>query len=564
MAEKNNNSSNVFIWGCGHNANLFMEQLRLYTDTSVIDDYRKWWNEQVVGFIDSNPKHQGQTFNGKLVFSPERAYASGMDACIITVYNNKGIKNELEQHGLCGNRVSYWKDFLDSCKKNLLKRRVLYNHKNSESDTLLQYLVFSTEIEKADNIFKRKELLNELYNGEDLFKRIAAFAWYFGDEIDLASEWIGNGVNEFNTDRRGKGVKTIGLLTDRYYGGGIEKVVSLLIPMYIKAGYEVVLITDDDDDRDFDLPNQVKRVLLHEPFDGNLEKRLRALETCIKDNGIDIVVFHTGYSRLETFYEMFLVRMMGVSAVMELHSSLRTLLNDRHDISLKFRHLFLMANEMVAVSSLDKSLLEEYGCSCTYIQNPIETFGIGAYTELETKGYYQILWTGRIIQRAKRVFDTVAIMKIVAEKMPNVRMRIIGGMDEPKIYEELCSLIEETGLRDKIDISNYKKDIQEEYAEADIVLITSESESFSNVLAEAKVMSRPVVMYSLPWLSLVEEPRGVYSVGQGDVSAAAGAIIWMLSKKERLAKYSKESWDSIQPFISHDIIGDWKAVFDKV
>ena len=49
-----------------------------------------------------------------------------------------------------------------------------------------------------------------------------------------------------------------------YYGGGIEKVVSLLIPMFIKHGHKVVLITDSiEKDKEFDIPKGSIRYVMN-------------------------------------------------------------------------------------------------------------------------------------------------------------------------------------------------------------------------------------------------------------------------------------------------------------
>ena len=94
--------------------------------------------------------------------------------------------------------------------------------------------------------------------------------------------------------------------------------------------------------------------------------------------------------------------------------------------------------------------------------------------------------------------------------------------------------------------------------------MTSSSESFCNVIMESKLYGVPLVMYELPWLELLKGGEGYIAVRQRDTLAAAEAVVNVLSNQSLREKMSKESFDSIEPFLRHDVYSDWKRVFDEM
>lgn len=557
----------VYIWGCGHNAEMFIKRFHIYIESIIDNRYKEWWYDCVGGFIDSNESRRGGDFYGKSIVSLDYAIDSGMNCCIITVYDRTSIIEDLHNKGFDDEKIFYWKDFLDTCKRDLLNESSYIFNSISEKDLLCRYLVFSGEIEKSlDNNNKKSRSLIRYIDDIRPSEWIGSLAWYFGDEVDRAEVFLsgikGN-IKRQNLISREK--TSIGMLVDRFYGGGIEKVVSLLLDRFSDKDYASILITEErNNKKDYTLSEKVTRCLLTEPHDGVIEERLKQLENFVDDNDVKIMIFHSGYARVSTFYELLLMKVLGIPTILVLHSAHSAVMADQPGVSDLFPYIYRMADEMVAVSERDKEYLESVGCSCSYIPNPIETFGIGNRTKQIYKDRFKVLWIGRIVQRAKQVLDTVDIMNIVAKRMDNVDLTIIGGKDDEKIYRGLIEKIRYFGLDDRIELLEYRPNIKEVYREANIVLITSSTESFSNVLAEAKVFSRPVVMYEIPWLALAKDKRGVITVKQNDVTAAADAIVNLLSNQQILERYSEDAWLSIQPYIGSDIIEDWIEIIRKL
>ena len=99
---------------------------------------------------------------------------------------------------------------------------------------------------------------------------------------------------------------------------------------------------------------------------------------------------------------------------------------------------------------------------------------------------------------------------------------------------------------------------------ADLVLMTSISESFSNVILESKVLGLPLIMYAIPWLELTANQKGVIAVKQRDIEGIAEKIIMVLEDYELRKKLAMEARESAGFFLSYDIEKKWEECFREI
>ena len=111
-----------------------------------------------------------------------------------------------------------------------------------------------------------------------------------------------------------------------------------------------------------------------------------------------------------------------------------------------------------------------------------------------------------------------------------------------------------------IQLCGFQKNIKKVYEETDIVLMTSSSECFPNVVAESKMCAKPLVMYELPWVELLKNKMGYISVKQRDCEGAAEALIQLMNDRDYYARLSNEAYESIEPFINIDVGAAWNNV----
>lgn len=542
------------------------------------------WKNKCAGFIDSNPNKAGDYYYEKKIQLPNALTCDKVDFCIITVEKKESVITRLKELGFTDKQWIFWSDYIEKC----------WNKAISTIEDVIPHELF-TEFEKG-SVEKKIEIVSMASDKEDdslkdrllyhllfeyikkekditFFKKFSAYLkwnrvidrlnWEYGNHVNKIFEF-GKAVIPNMCRDSASCIKTIGIYVDRYYGGGIEKVVSLLIPGFINLNYRVILITEEEDrDKDYSVPQGVIYQVLNEKHDGNLEQRLKEFDECIKKYGIDVMCFHSGYSRLNLFYELLYMRIQGVFTVCVIHSAFIALIKDQQKIADKFVYAYRLADRVVTVSEADRFFWQNLGCQCKFIPNPIEGFHTER-REIKRHDPPMILWVGRIVQRPKMVLDVIPVMKELRYIHSNAILSIVGGNDDQIIYRKLLSMISEEGLNDSIKIYDYQSDISKLYDDADVVLITSASESFSNVLAEAEAHGKPVVMYDLPWLPLLSDNEGVIRVKQRDYKAAAMKIAELLRNDVLWEKCSAAGKSKISKAIAYDVMREWKDLFDEL
>jgi glycosyltransferase involved in cell wall biosynthesis len=81
----------------------------------------------------------------------------------------------------------------------------------------------------------------------------------------------------------------------------------------------------------------------------------------------------------------------------------------------------------------------------------------------------------------------------IASKFPEVRFNIAGDVLEPDYFIELQHLIRDLNLSDRFHFTGGVTNLREHLATADIFVLPSRSEGFSNAIIEAMAASLPVV-----------------------------------------------------------------------
>ena len=81
----------------------------------------------------------------------------------------------------------------------------------------------------------------------------------------------------------------------------------------------------------------------------------------------------------------------------------------------------------------------------------------------------------------------------IVPQFPNVSFSIAGGVLEPAYFEELQALVRDLNLTDHFHFAGGVTNLREHLSAADIFVLPSRSEGFSNAIVEAMAASLPVV-----------------------------------------------------------------------
>ncbi|MBQ3302439.1 MAG: glycosyltransferase, partial [Eggerthellaceae bacterium] len=104
-------------------------------------------------------------------------------------------------------------------------------------------------------------------------------------------------------------------------------------------------------------------------------------------------------------------------------------------------------------------------------------------------------------------------------------------------------------------------DVEKYYNTADVLLSTTESESFYLVMLEASAFGLPAVMYRLPHLPF-DKSEGVVSVEVGDVDSAAEEIVRILGDEGLRQRMHEGALACYQQFRTFDYESAWREVLE--
>ena len=117
----------------------------------------------------------------------------------------------------------------------------------------------------------------------------------------------------------------------------------------------------------------------------------------------------------------------------------------------------------------------------------------------------------------------------VIPQFPSVSFCIIGDILEPEYFEELQSLVRELDISQHISFLGEVADTKKYLAAADIFVLPSRSEGFSNAIVEAMAASLPVIASDVGGnAEAVSDGRSGVIVPPEDSSALAEAICRLL------------------------------------
>jgi glycosyltransferase involved in cell wall biosynthesis len=119
---------------------------------------------------------------------------------------------------------------------------------------------------------------------------------------------------------------------------------------------------------------------------------------------------------------------------------------------------------------------------------------------------------------------------VVVQKFHDVEFSIAGEVLEPAYFKELEELVRELNLTGHFRFDSGVSNLREYLSAADIFVLPSRSEGFSNAIIEAMAASLPVVATDVGGnAEAVQEGVSGFIVPAEDVAALSSAMIRLLS-----------------------------------
>ena len=420
-------------------------------------------------------------------------------------------------------------------------------------------------IQKWDNAYETegKNLFNQLISNNQIEELVALLKDSFKHkELQLIENILNS---SFFLKNSKKEVKTIALYYYKMKNGGVERVISLLIPLFIELGYRCILITDEKECKeDYQIPLCVRRYVIYSTSDIVANRvpyfeRAKQLAGILKSEQVDAVCYQAASSPI-LLYDLLLVKLCKIKFFLSQHELFSHCMVLHNDSLLLQMAVFPLVDRLIVLSRTENTFWKTLNVDSVYIPNPYSI-------DIQRKGAPKsntIVWVGRIDKFQKQYQEIIPIMKKVVHAIPNAILKVFGGAVQFDSIQDLNRLICDNKLENNIIYCGYKTNINEIYEDAQIHLVTSSYESFGMNIFESKILGIPLVIYDMPYLELLKEPKGYISVRQGDYEGAATAIIQLLTDENLRNRMEKEAKDSVKKFNNDLIISRWKDVFNDV
>ena len=345
--------------------------------------------------------------------------------------------------------------------------------------------------------------------------------------------------------------------------GGAEKVLCNIASNLVNRGHEVTIITFDPigSSSFYDLNSKLRRIDLaigdsssHANIFESFE-RINALRQVIKREKPEVVVgfMHSMYILLA-----FALKGTSIPIVASEHIVIEHYQKKLLQFLLLIISSFLINKYTVLSSSIKKRYPYLIKRKMTIIPNPIGEIQIKKLAKNKSKRKI-ILNIGRL-ENQKDHLTLIKAFSIIAGSFPEWDLKIIGeGSLKKEIEKKIISL----NLTNRVFLSSFTQDIESEYTQADLFVVSSIYESFGLVNAEA-------MSFGLPCLGfddctgtndlIIHKKTGILVKSNKNrcSSLASGLIQLILDKKLRnnLGKSGKEFINT--KFSNTEVINSWE------
>lgn len=367
--------------------------------------------------------------------------------------------------------------------------------------------------------------------------------------------------------------KKIAFLINSMSGGGAEKLVKILIEHLDSEGYSVELICLEKNDV-YSFIGNIKVTYLSDWSKGvgGIKKLIFLpilafrLNKYITNNNIKLVqshLFRANYVNLlvKFFRSKHEIQVINHSVISRYK---KEGLSGRVNLFL-IKQLYPFADKIISVSNVvEKDMQELFGFKNEkkviynfFDINNIQKLVCEEINEFKfDKAKKYLVSVGRLIS-LKRNKDLVEVLSKVDK---NVELIFIGTGEKK---ENLRRQSNDLGLLQRIHFLGWVNNPYKYIKNADLLVCTSETESFGNVLVEAMVCGKPVLSTRCGGPEeIIEDGVNGILVDVGNIDNMVKSINMILNNKEIYNKYIKNAYLSSRKFDVRNIIKKYKKVLE--
>ena len=237
-----------------------------------------------------------------------------------------------------------------------------------------------------------------------------------------------------------------------------------------------------------------------------------------------------------------------IPVVTTLHGTDVTLVGQRQEVYDITRWCLKKSNGLTAVSNfLQKEACRIFNLPLDSIEVIYNFIDLGEYqkttdkslkSKLGIKNQQKIITHISNFRPVKRALDAFKIFKTVIKEIDCVLLYVGEGPETSLIIKE----VQRNNLQDKVKFLGKLPKVQEVLNISDVVLITSEMESFGLVALEAMAMEVPLVAYRVGGIpEVLDDGENSFLVEFGDINGASYMVQKLLTNSDLKNDFGKKA-----------------------
>ena len=382
---------------------------------------------------------------------------------------------------------------------------------------------------------------------------------WFSPDVPFAGEWM-RVFERTPFAWHPRSIKTIGLVYHGLGKGGIERSASFQLPMFRRMGLRVVAFTDTDTSaEDYANGGDFDRVSLS-AFAGDPVAHARALHREIRRRKVELLIHHDAYVPARLRHDVRAARTAG-AAVAVFWNNVFSHFLIRPGRQLETKALFDACREVTAMLTLTKTdeaffrMLGHPSFAMPFSDPDL----LAGFTRREWP--HRIIWLGRLVEQ-KQPIHAFRIFEKVRERVPDSELVVLGDGDADTERELAEWLKSRPAVASSIRMEGFRKDVRPFLEACGVGLVTSRFEGYCHSIVEMKMAAMPVVSYSMPYLDTLKPDSGAICVPQGEVGAAADAIVRLFGDPDEWRRQGARARRSYEELASVDEEGNYERLLE--
>ena len=225
--------------------------------------------------------------------------------------------------------------------------------------------------------------------------------------------------------------------------------------------------------------------------------------------------------------------------------------------SKQFEYNTKKLHKLVVLTKSDEQEWKKTHSNIVQIYNPCSIF-TPLYSTLENKRAIAI---GRL--DAQKGFDyLIDAWVFVAKRFPDWTLDIFGKGEQKKMFEKM---IIENQLENIIFLKGVTNDVQKEFLDASLCVMTSRYEGFGLVLLEAMTCGVPCVSFDCEFgpNEIIKDDHDGFLVPVANVKLLADKICLLIENQKLRTCMGKKAKESVNKFHLNSIMTEWIDLFEN-